>query len=152
MSMRVIVAAIASCSIHERGRSSELDPKSSEATMTQSNEDRDNCFFFFWEGDRGLKVSDRKIKDSSSSEFTPLVCLSWDSGGTSLPPSVRTQSEWKKKKKKVALFQHMSGRRARACAPVYVTLCVRLLYWRRGVIFDSNDVGPLQIDRRGRTE
>lgn len=36
MSMRVIVAAIASCSIHERGRSSELDPKSSEATMTQS--------------------------------------------------------------------------------------------------------------------
>lgn len=55
MSMRVIVAAIASCSIHERGRSSELDPKSSEATMTQSNEDRDNCFCFFLGGGQGAE-------------------------------------------------------------------------------------------------
>lgn len=36
------------------------------------------------------------------------------------------------------------------CARVYVILCVWLLYRHCGVIFDSNDVGPSQIDRRGR--
>lgn len=41
--------------------------------MTQSDEDRGKqCFL----GARGLKVSDREIKDSSSSEFT-LLCLSY---------------------------------------------------------------------------
>lgn len=48
----------------------------------------------FWVGvDRGLKVSDSKIKDSTSSKFTLLVCLTQDSSGTSLPLSVRMQSE-----------------------------------------------------------
>lgn len=71
--------------------------------MTQSDEDRDQAFFG---GDTGLKVSDRKIKASSSSEFTLLVCLTLDSSGTSLLLSVRTQSETK-----VIFFQHTSGRK-----------------------------------------
>lgn len=75
--------------------------------MTQSGDDRDKLFFG---GDRGLKVSDRKIKDSSS-EFTLLVCLTQDSSGTSLLLSVRTKSE-----KKVALFQHEWAASTSVCA------------------------------------
>lgn len=81
----------------------DCDDICSKATMTQSDEDRDQAFFG---GDTGLKVSDRKIKASSSSEFTLLVCLTLDSSGTSLLLSVRTQSETK-----VIFFQHTSGRK-----------------------------------------
>lgn len=38
------------------------------------------------------------------------------------------------------------------CVPVYVILCVWLLYWHCSVIFDNNDVEPSQIDRKGRRE
>lgn len=57
--------------------------------MTQSDEDGDKqCFM----GTVGLKVSDRKIKDFSSSEFMLLVCLTQDSLGRSLLLSVRGKS------------------------------------------------------------
>lgn len=55
-----------------------MHTKKGKETLTQSDEDGDKLFFilfwfflFFWEG--GLKVSDREIRDSSSSEFTLLV-------------------------------------------------------------------------------
>lgn len=82
------------CNIWERRHSNKhvYTPKQL-GTMTQSDEDRDKQRFL---GARGLKVSDRKIKDSSSSKFTLLVCLTQDSPGRSLLLSVRTQLEEKK--------------------------------------------------------
>lgn len=60
---------------------------------------------------RGLKVSDRKIKDSNSSKFTLLVCLTQDSPGRSLLLSVRTQLEEKK-----SFFQHEWAVSTSVCA------------------------------------
>lgn len=78
-----------------------------------------NSVFFFWEGGRGrgLKVSDRKIKESTSSKFTLLVCLAQDPHGRSLLLSVRTQL-----KKKVILWTRVGGKYE--CACLYMWYCV----------------------------
>lgn len=141
----IVTAIVSAVLVSVDTATSSYAHQNSKETITQSDKDGGRVVF----GDRGLKVSDRKIKDSSSSEFTLLVCVTQDSSGTGLLLSVRTQWE---KKKKLALFQHMSGRQVQVRVPVYVIFCVWLLYWHRSVIFDSNDVGPSQIDRRGRRE
>lgn len=84
--------------------------QNSKETITQSDKDGGRVVF----GDRGLKVSDRKIKDSSSSEFTLLVCVTQDSSGTGLLLSVRTQ--WEKKKKTRSLSTHEWAASTSACA------------------------------------
>lgn len=132
------------CNTWERRHSSKdvCAPKQL-GTMTQSDEDGDKqCFL----GARGLKVSDRKIKDFSSSKFTLLVCLTQDSPGRSLLLSVRTQLAEKKK----SFFQVEWAVSTSVCACICdsVCLCVWLLYWRCSCIFDNNDVEPSQIDRK----
>lgn len=94
-----------------------------EATMTQSDEDRDQAFFG---GDTGLKVSDRKIKASSSSEFTLLVCLTLDSSGTSF--TAKCQNPVRDK-------SHFLSTHKWAESTVWVILCVWLLYWCTAVWF-----------------
>lgn len=103
-------------------------------------------FFLF----RGLQVSDRKIK-AFSFFWARIACLSLlDSSGTSLLLSVRTQPQTKKKKK--TLSTHEWAVSTSVCVCLSVILLVWLLYWHCSVIFDSNDVGPSQIDRRRRRE
>lgn len=63
-------------------------------------------------------MSDRKIKDSSSSEFTLLVCLTQDSCGTSFAAECQNPVGEEEKKKSHSLSTHEWAASTSVCARV----------------------------------
>lgn len=108
------------CSIceHRHKQQASMHTKTERRQWHNPDEDGDKLCFFG--GARGLKVSDRQIRDSSSSEFTLLVCLTQDSSGRSLLLSVRTQSE---KKKSHSLSTHEWVASTSVCVCLYMWYC-----------------------------
>lgn len=113
------------------------------------------CFFFrffFWVGPGAKSVWQENQRLHFFRVHTAYLSHSgflWDCG-RSLPLSVRTQSGEKKKRESHFLSTHEWAVSTCVHACVWDIVCVWLLYWHCSVIFDSNDVGPLQIDRRGK--
>lgn len=113
--------------------------------MTHWNKDGDKLwffcfllFFFLWRGCMGLNVSDGKIKDSSSSEFLLLICLTQDSSGTS---SLQCQNPVREKQKSLSFNAWVGGehKRVRLCMWFCAwSFCIGNAVW----YFDSNDVWP----------